>query len=545
MFLSRSLGSRLICQSLHFLFWSVVFGTCCTQAPLYYSNQHQYLLHGLAAGGRGFLDEDWLANTADPTPLFSLLVACTQRYLPEEAFHLYYLLQMGVYFQALLGLFHVVAGERATPRLRTAFIVLILLSHSAALRLLGSHFLGRDYAWYLQAGLAGQYVLGPVFQPSTFGVWLLLAAWLFLSGRPFLAVLAASFAAVVHSTYLLPAGLLTLAFLIVLWRDGRRRDTLLAGSLALGLVLPTLHYVLGTFAPTSPAEFAEAQAILVEYRIPHHAVLASWFDAISAAQIAWMLAALVLVRGTRALVVLGIPFVLALGLSLLQWQTGNHTLALLFPWRTSAWLVPAATAVIFTRLLLALAAGFPRLAGQLSRLVSIAGPATVLLLFVSGLIIQHQRWGYRMNWEELPMLAQVKAQAVRGDVYLIPVERPKAPMSNNSPLSAQYFMTQPANQISYDLQRFRLFTGAPIFVDFKAIPYKDVEVLEWHRRVAWNQEVQERLRVGNLDGLTEQLRKKGITHVVTRAETVADSAGWEQVYADGYYRVYRLPRNGN
>ena len=37
--------------------------------------------------------------------------------------------------------------------------------------------------------------------------------------------------------------------------------------------------------------------------------------------------------------------------------------------------------------------------------------------------------------------------------------------------------------IAVDLQRFRLFTGVPIYVDFKSIPYKDTEVLEWFRRL--------------------------------------------------------------
>ena len=31
---------------------ALLFGIAYTQAPLYYSNQHQYFLHGLAAGGR-------------------------------------------------------------------------------------------------------------------------------------------------------------------------------------------------------------------------------------------------------------------------------------------------------------------------------------------------------------------------------------------------------------------------------------------------------------------------------------------------------------
>src|SRR4051794_25973234 len=55
---------------------AILFAVAHTQSPLFFSNQNQYLLHGLALAGVGHLQHDWLANTADPTPVFSWLVAC-------------------------------------------------------------------------------------------------------------------------------------------------------------------------------------------------------------------------------------------------------------------------------------------------------------------------------------------------------------------------------------------------------------------------------------------------------------------------------------
>ena len=52
-----------------FLLVACVFSLAYGQAPLYYSNQNQYFLHGLAQAGVGHLHEDWLANTVDPTPV--------------------------------------------------------------------------------------------------------------------------------------------------------------------------------------------------------------------------------------------------------------------------------------------------------------------------------------------------------------------------------------------------------------------------------------------------------------------------------------------
>ena len=60
---------------------AAVFAVAYTQSPLYFSNQNQYFVQGLADGGHGHLAADWLANTRDPTPVFSALVTVAYRTL--------------------------------------------------------------------------------------------------------------------------------------------------------------------------------------------------------------------------------------------------------------------------------------------------------------------------------------------------------------------------------------------------------------------------------------------------------------------------------
>src|SRR5579871_4242271 len=145
----------------------LLFGLAYTQAPLYYSNQNQYFLHGLATAGRGLLADDWLANTADPTPVFSGLVAVSYRFLGEWSFYVEYLILLGIYAGSLIGLFTVLyPGKPLSVRL--AFAALLMLLHSGLIRLASGRLLGTDYPWYFQTGLAGQYILGPTLQPSTF-----------------------------------------------------------------------------------------------------------------------------------------------------------------------------------------------------------------------------------------------------------------------------------------------------------------------------------------------------------------------------------------
>ena len=108
--------------------------------------------------------------------------AAANRFLHPAFFYVEYALLMGVYAAAAFGLFVFVAGEKAARRW-PVFVALFLLVHAALPRWASYHFLGQDYPWYLQAGVAGQYVLGPVLQPSAFVVLLVAAVCLLAAIR--------------------------------------------------------------------------------------------------------------------------------------------------------------------------------------------------------------------------------------------------------------------------------------------------------------------------------------------------------------------------
>jgi uncharacterized membrane protein len=527
-------------QTANFLVWSCVFAVAYAQAPLYYSNQNQYFLHGLARANQGFLQDDWLANTADPAPVFSLLVEMTARHLPEWTFHVYYALLQGVYWASLISL--TTSGSQALlgndTRLRLAFAALLLLIHSAFLRWASYRVFGWDYACYFQGWLAAQYVLGPVLQPSTFGVLLVLAVALFVHDRPFAAVSSAALGATFHSTYLLSAAFLTLAFMMALLRDGKRRQAMWLGLWSLLLVTPVVIYALVTFRPTDADAFAEAQHILVHVRIPHHCIPELWCNGITLGQVAWMLLALYLVRGTGLFGVLGLVLLLSVGLTLLQVATGSDGLALLFPWRTSVILIPLATAVIVSRLVLAGASWFNR------PWAGIASGAVVIGLFLAGGALMWFEQGFQTNDRELPLMKHVRENAAAGDLYLLPVDVPNLKATVRGSLSSDFkpLAAKKDNPglIPFDLQRFRLHARAPIFVDFKAIPYKDMEVLEWHRRARWNQQVYKE-RDWNRAGTLRALKREGITHVIATKDRDIVCDALEAVYEDADYRIYRVP----
>ncbi len=526
-----------------FLALMAAFGLAHTQSPLYYSNQNQYFLHGLARGGLGFLSEDWLANTRDPTPLFTALVAFTYRYLHVDLFNVYFFLLLGLYFYSLAGLCAALPGPRPGRLAWFGFLTLLIALHAAVLRLASVRLFGVDYPWYFQCGVAGQYVLGPGLQPSAFGVLLLTSLLAFTRRRPVLAGVLGSVAAVVHPTYLLPAALLDLTYMAVLYRRGRGRTGLLLGVVALLVVLPVVAYNLWAFAPSSPGQFAEAQRLLAEVRIPHHAQVGRWLDAVALGQLAWLALALLLVRGTGLFPLLALPALASVLLTVIQVASGSYTLALLFPWRISAVLMPVATVVILFRLMNGAAAW---LGARVPRGYGFSWVAFSLILAVAtagGVVVTRKGLGYPMNEEEVPALEYVRDHRQPGEVYLLPVRIPPVGTGPKGSISASF--TPPprsgraGNLIPVDLQRFRLFTGTPIFVDFKSIPYKDTEVLEWYRRM---QQCQDWYAVKDWSrrAVAAELRPADITHVLTTTDRDLRGDGLERIYEDHAYRIYRV-----
>lgn len=498
------------------LLYGLAFAAAHTQAPLYFSNQNQYFLHGLAAAGHGDLAGDWLANTRDPTPIFSAFVALVARQTSPELFRVVYFCWLALYAVVIVRLVEGVTRWSACPIGMAMFLVV----HAAVARWLSGALLGVDWPWYFQAGVAGQYLLGPSLQPSVFGVLLLAGLAAFAHGRLLPAAFLTSLAGLLHATYLLHAGLITLGYLIALGRDRRWRAAVLTAGIALATVAPAVTYNVVQFAPTNAASFAAAQRILAYERIPHHTVFQRWLDWVAVLQIGWCIAGVWLMRGSRLVVPVGVAGLGAMALSASCFLTASPTLALLFPWRISAVLMPAATALIFNRVFAVRARRFAFFAA--TSLSSMAVIGSVWL--VAG------GRGYAQDSRDELLMRFVREHRVPGDCYLLPVRMP--PPSESTGSISTTFVPMPGPS-SFQFERFRLATGARVYVDVKSIPYADVEVLEWRRRMAVAEEAP-----------TEaSFQREKVTHAVTPRDRPLATNRLIEVYADDNFRMYRLRKN--
>jgi hypothetical protein len=494
-----------------FLAGTTLFALAYTQSPLYGPNQDQYFLHGLARAGYGFLSQDWLAGTLDPTPLFSLLMEAIYRLTHwAPAFYLLYGLLLGIYYFSVIDICADVFSFRLSSAARWTLALGVLLLHSALFRAVLARALAGWGGYLFEDGLAEQRILGAVLQPSVFGILLVVSIRFFLKGHPVAAVLLAVLAAAFHPTYLLCAAMLTLAYLtVMLVQDRDPKRAILAGGIALLGALPIAAYTLMVFAGSSSAATAEAYRILVHERLPHHAVISFFWNAGMTLKLCVIGFSLLVIRKSRLFLVLLVPALIGLGLTLVQLGTGSDTLALIFPWRISSVLVPLASLLLISAAVDLL---FRRwnLSPQGVPLIRSAAIAGMILLAAAGIIKMALDASEKNSSPELGLYAYISVQHQINEVYLIP---PK-------------------------MEGFRLATGSAAYIDLKSIPYRDLDVLEWYRRV----QVINRLYLERNCAVAGELHAQGaVTHVILPVDDFPQGCpGLVEIYRDDYYGLYRF-----
>lgn len=168
---------------------TVLFCLAYSWKPLYYSNQNDYFLHGMAKAGYGFLSYDWILNKREFMPLVTFIVYLTTKYLAQIWFYVYWFLLGGIYIHSLLGIGCFFSRISYGSKLYYMLFSMLTFFHSrlfyelfekgqSFFPWLKGHF--NEGALFLHWGVANQYVMNTYFQPSLFGVFIFLGLWLWL-----------------------------------------------------------------------------------------------------------------------------------------------------------------------------------------------------------------------------------------------------------------------------------------------------------------------------------------------------------------------------
>jgi hypothetical protein len=174
-------------------------------------------------------------------------------------------------------------------------------------------------------------------------------------------------------------------------------------------------------------------------------------------------------------------------------------------------MVPLATVIILAFINQAVSERHPSLFERKSKFIRVTCGIVLGLLAIAGGIRFGIEYYEKIQAKEQAMYKFVQVTHQDGEKYLIPIK----------------------------MQDFRLETGAPIFVDFKSIPYLDDEVLEWYRRIQLATKFydNEYLECSSLEGL----RQEGISRVIFESNDspIACEQALE-IYRDSNYSIYQI-----
>lgn len=495
---------------------TLVFAIAFTQDPVYVSNQTTKFLQGLAQAGLGNLQEDWLANTIDPLPAFTFIVRWSYTFFGKLIFYVYPIAIFGIYVYSLTSiaakLFRI---NDSVPKF-LVFFALFIAAHGIRGEIFGVKL------EILYQGLAEQYIIDHYFHPAVFGVLMPLSMYLFWIRRPIWAVILLAIAATLHPAYLPSAALLTLSYMLISWqRHQSWKPPLAIGVLAFVGVLPVFLYMTLPFQPTTAELFQQSQDILVNVRIPHHSLPQRWLLSIGAViQIAMMAGAIYLSRRTDLFWMLLVPFASAIALTILDIVTQNSSLSFTAPWRVSSFLMPISLVILLAAFVDWIGRRWAEAIADHERAIAIGACVVIAGILIGNVFDQIEK--FRAPDPPRAMMNHVRDTKQPGDTYLIP-----------DGIQA-YLDLEP-------LWKFRLYTGAPILANVKSHPYKDVEVIEWFKRVElidrfYQGELAERCNV--LQTIRDQY---ALSHVVmpTRKRDL-ECPNLSKTYEDENYQVYSV-----
>jgi hypothetical protein len=496
------------------IIYSAVFPLIYSISPLYSSNQNTYFLHGIANAGFGHLANDWLVGTIDPFPLFSFIVTLITSYLTPFTFYVLQFALSFIYIYSLVNIIVHICRVRVEEPIGVSLLVLLLIIHSAAASYL-TGLLGVDVRKLFTEGVANQLVLSTILQPSMFGVLLFLSLFHFLKGKPFASAAIAAIPPVFHASYCFPAALLILGYMLTYYREKRSISFLfLLGGIPMAMVLPLLIYYQLSFSPSNPEIWLEAVHILRDIRIPHHMQPNVWFDITSVVKILLISYAAVLLKNTRLIIPFLLFFIIGVLLTLIQVSTGSETLSLLFPWRTSVFLVPLASAVVSFRSLQWVAMKWDQQRHPIHRQYLLSLKIIVFVLAIVGCVKMALAFDAQGKTPEFRAMQFISGNSFNGGCILVP--------------------------LSFD--QFRLVAGEPIVVDWKSTPYHDHEIVEWYART---QQVEsfyaEKDSVNYRNKLSGLINNYHLAGFVRKKSTIPVlGSALDKIYENEEYEIFRV-----
>ncbi|MCK5310972.1 MAG: hypothetical protein KAJ62_02610 [Desulfobacteraceae bacterium] len=297
------------------------------------------------------------------------------------------------------------------------------------------------------------------------------------------------------------------------------------------------------FAPTSPEIFALSKEILAFTRIPHHSKVEIWFSGIIPwLQVLLLLLSLWLIRKNKFMIVLAICSIFCILLTTIQYFIGDAGLALIAPWRASVFLYPLSVIILLSYF-------FKKWLSKTHQGQNISLIICGLLVLASLLYNGYDYYDYykgtiNKNFKHNLLLEKRAVKVEHKDKVLKNNIVKKKKKSDNLPVldyirkngkSGQVYLTH------VKMHNFRLDSGMPQFVSWKSHPYKDVEVLEWHKRINVVNKIFNKDQF-YCEAFQKMLQEYKITHLLIDIKKTNDPAcsNLKLIKKDTNFKLYKV-----
>ena len=427
-----------ITEEKKYIFLSLLFALSIGQFTFFEEN-HVNLVRSLANNDYLKLSEDWLANQIDHTPLFTFISTYVIKYTSLLGLNI---LHVVLSLICSISIFYICKINFSNYDFKKIvlfwFLILLLL------------FKEKSFAY----GVAGQYILNPAYQPSMFGVLIISSLACFAYRRETLSIILLILSASIHPTYIIQAFFLICGYLMYLLIYKDYKIFFKISFLSLILITPIIFYLFTNFYISDLQVNLEAQSIMAEKRIPHHAMASTWFSYKDLQILLVITLSLCLTyKEKRLFIPLSFVVLITVILTAIQYFTSNNFLGLLFPWRSSVYLVPICSMIVLTKLLIIADNKYLKSDSKLNLYSAVLAFFLIIFLSMNGIFEGYKsNKNYKTNYPISNLIKDHEKDITR---MLIPAK----------------------------LEQIRLNTGLPIFIDWKSAPFKNDAVIEWYDRI--------------------------------------------------------------
>ena len=391
-----------------------------------------HLIHSIKYFDTNKLENDWIANQAHHLPVFVKFNYFLIKFFSSKIIYFMH----GVLL-ALCALYLFLISKNLFPKLETRNLTIIWFAFFIILFHENSFF----------SGVAGQSVIDIGYQPASFGILFFIGIYYFMMKKYFLCILLICLGASFHPTYVLHSGFLVLGILSYLILSKNYKNffkTLIIYSI---LILPITLFIIINFLTIDKNLIALGQEILLD-RIPHHADIRYWLSYKDLFFFVTYIYALYIVRNKDFFIFFLIFGTCPILVSLIQYFLNINSIALAFPWRSSVFITPISSVIILSSWIEKIKLDIHKL-----KIMSFS-----LLLFTSTFFFIKSHFIKDLNGKftkKLMLSKEIKNNFDSIERILIPT----------------------------NLDYIRMYTGLPIFINWKHHAFRFDQLIEWRQRM--------------------------------------------------------------